>query len=80
MDTIPMGSKVKDRITGVKGIVTARTEFITGCIRYNVEQPVNKDGTVPEILSFDEERLDIVEPPVEVKGTSGGPHPVVKQR
>ena len=34
---IELGEKVKDTITGFTGIATARTDYLYGCIRVEVE-------------------------------------------
>jgi len=57
---INLGTKVKDKITGLTGIVVARTEFINGCVQYEVQPHAKKDGTVPEALGIDEQTLDII--------------------
>ena len=55
-----MGSKAKDRITGVKGTITARSEFITGCVQYMLEGE-SKDNEAPKTHWVDEDRLVILE-------------------
>lgn len=39
---------VEDRITGYKGVITARTEWSNGCIRYTVQAHGTKDGKTIE--------------------------------
>jgi len=60
MKQIQLGDEVKHTITGVKGIATARTTYISGCDRITINQKVNKDGTLPEGMQFDEPELVIV--------------------
>ncbi len=74
---IAMGAKVKDKITGFTGIVIARTEWQSGCIRYTVQpQALNKDGTVKETVTFDEEQLATVSGGVKLAARpAGGPKP-----
>lgn len=52
------GDYLVDLITGVKGVVVARTDHITGCNRYTLEPPLDKDGKLPEACMFDEARLE----------------------
>ena len=53
-----LGVKVKDIVSGFQGIVTSRTEYLNGCIRYGVEaQELKKDGDAHE-LWFDEAVLE----------------------
>ena len=39
-----LGSEVKDKITGLKGILTGYSKYLTGCDQYLV-QPVGKKST-----------------------------------
>lgn len=57
-DTIALGDKVRDIVTGAEGITTGRYEFLNGCVRFMVER--QKDGGVEE-LYFDEQRLEVVQ-------------------
>lgn len=52
---IKLNSKVKDKITGYSGKVTARAEYITGETRYEVES-VDSTGRPTEYW-YDESRL-----------------------
>lgn len=73
---IPFGSLVIDKITGFKGKVTARFEYMTGCVRYNVESPVDKDGKLPEAAVFDENRLLVTPDHVDIpQNKTGGYQP-----
>ncbi len=54
---------VKDQITGFAGTITARTEYLNGCLQYCVKPTkLKKDGTMPEAEWFDEQQLDLVKP------------------
>lgn len=73
---INLGDEVKDTITGFKGIAIARTTWITGCCRINVQpKGINKDGKLFEIESFDEPMLEIIKPkkPKKINRKTGGP-------
>ena len=48
-EEIKLGDKVKDSVTGIIGIVTARTKFLNGCIQYSIERQVPKTG----LLSYE---------------------------
>lgn len=55
---IKLGDSVKDKITGFKGIVVGRAEYLTGCVQFAVlPQRVKKDGTIPEWEWLDSKRL-----------------------
>jgi hypothetical protein len=74
-----LGDQVKDTVTGIKGTVTSRTEWLNGCIRYCIESA--KDGDVKENF-FDEDRLELVKaknPPERTKPRTGGARPAPKR-
>ncbi len=70
-----LGSKVRDRISGYEGIITSRTEWLYGCLRYMVQSQALKDGKPIDSIGCDEEALELIEPvkAQETKAT-GGPH------
>ena len=72
---IELGDHVKDRLTGFEGIVTARTEWLYGCIRVAVlNQELNKDGKVREAEWFDEAQVERIKAVVDpVTKITGGP-------
>ena len=55
-----LGKKVKDRVSGFKGIVTGETVYLQGCHRLMVQPSVNKDGTMPKTEHFDEPDLIVI--------------------
>lgn len=55
---IPLGAEVVDRVSGLKGTVTAETTHINGCIQCAVQPKVDKDGKLPEVIVFDYKRLE----------------------
>lgn len=68
---IKLGKKYTDPITGFTGIATARIEYLTGCIQYQLQpKGLKADGTIKEGLWFDESRID-----PEQQGSDGGPTP-----
>lgn len=73
MFKIELGSKVRDRVTGLEGIVVGRHEYLYGCRRYSVQPVELKDGKPVEGTSFDEDALEVLieAPPHEVKDTGG---------
>jgi hypothetical protein len=70
---IELGQKVKDPITGYKGIAIGKTIWLYGCTRIGVQAIVNKEGKVPELQWFDEPQLEAI-PPKESRN-KGGPQP-----
>ena len=75
MVRISFGAVVKDSVTGFKGTVVARAEFITGCVQYEVVPSVDKDGKMTDSYWIDENRLEIVRAAKKViaKKATGGP-------
>ena len=53
-----LGSITKDQITGFKGMIIARCEYLTGCVQYLVTKTSIKSGDSPDGVWFDESRLD----------------------
>jgi hypothetical protein len=37
MSVIELGDKAKDMVTGFEGVVTGKAEYITGCVRFQIE-------------------------------------------
>lgn len=53
-----LGDQVCDSITGFKGIVTARAEYLNGCVRVEIEAPVDDNGNRRDSAWVDEQRVD----------------------
>ena len=57
LEKIKLGSTVKDRITGLQGVVMARTEYLTGCAHVAIlATKLSKEGKIPEWEWIDEVR------------------------
>lgn len=58
---IQPGDKVVDTITGFKGLVVARTDWLYGCVRISVQSSkCNKEGIPSEPVAFDEAQLKLI--------------------
>lgn len=58
---IEIGDRVRDRVSGFKGIAISRTEWLFGCIRIQVQpEKIGKDGKYPESIVFDEASLEVI--------------------
>ena len=55
-----LGDEAKDSVTGFRGIVVAKTQWIHGCCRIVLQPRVGKDGKFPENATFDEPALILV--------------------
>jgi hypothetical protein len=58
---IELRQKVKDQISGFKGLVTGRCAYISGCDQALVAPSVDKDGKLPDSQWFDVQRLIVVD-------------------
>jgi hypothetical protein len=58
--TIPLGSEVKDKVSGFKGKITLVVEQLHNCNQYYVAPPVDKDGKPQDGRWMDEGRLEII--------------------
>lgn len=59
---LKLGDRVRDKISGYTGIIVARTEWLYGCNRYNVQSEAMHDGLPVEARGFDEPQLEVVAP------------------
>lgn len=70
-----LGKKVKEKITGFEGIATSKHIYLTGCNQYGIQAAINKDNKIPDIVYFDEFRLEVIGDcvsPQEVTGDKNG--------
>jgi hypothetical protein len=70
-----LGIEARDKITGAKGILIGRCEYMFGCTQYGMAPRVAKDGKKPDTDWFDEGRLEVIGRgilPAEVKGKRPG--------
>ena len=76
MKAIKLGQKVRDTITGMEGVVVARTEWLNGCVRLALQPLDLKDGVPQDQYWIDEPQVEVVKdtPTSKVK-PSGGPRP-----
>lgn len=76
---IELGEEVTESITGYKGTVTARCEYTTGCVQYQVTPKCKAGGKYDEGCWLDEDRLIVKavvkkkSPRVRTPDYSGGP-------
>lgn len=82
MPRINLGDEVKCKITGFKGIAVARTTWISGCDRINIQpKGVDKDGKIFESQSFDEPLIEVIKSGKVEEGShsTGGPRMTLKK-
>lgn len=75
---IPLGTVVRDKVTGFVGIAENRADFLYGCTRYCVQPVVDKEGKMPESKMVDEPQLEIVEGEKVVMSPAGEPEQLVE--
>jgi len=63
-----LGETAKDEITGFKGIITGRCDYITGCDQYMLQPKSIKSSEVPEPKWLDDNRLVIIKTTKKIKG------------
>lgn len=70
-----LGSKVKCKHTGFQGVIMSRAEHLNGCMRYQIQPAIDKDGKLPDGYWFDEIQLELISEPVEEHKAvaTGGP-------
>lgn len=75
---IKLGDKVKDSVTGFKGIAIAITEHLHGCKQIAIKpEGMDKDGKTYSAESFDLPQIELIEAKkVERKTDTGGPKPM----
>lgn len=82
MNVFELGKVGQCTVTGFEGIITARTDWLNGCVRYGLQPPVDKDGKVPEAYWVDHDQLKYVEhssKEVTLGKPTGGPMPNPKR-
>ncbi|MFN4283484.1 MAG: hypothetical protein ACK4NA_12680 [Alphaproteobacteria bacterium] len=57
MATFNNGQRVRDQITGFKGVIECTVIWINGCVRYGVRSEELKDGKPLDLQYLDEEQL-----------------------
>ncbi len=70
-----LGQTVEDTVSGFKGVVIARTEWLNGCTRICVQPRVNEKGELPDAKDFDEPQLRVMDEAAHRRGSvdTGGP-------
>lgn len=53
-----LGTTMKDRVTGIKGMVESVCFDCYGCVQAALRPPANKDGTLTDSRWFDVKRLE----------------------
>jgi hypothetical protein len=57
---IPLAAIVRDRVSGLEGLVIARTEWLYGCVRISIQPYGAHDGKPIESFTIDEPQCVLV--------------------
>lgn len=68
---IKLGDKVQDIVTGLKGIVTAKAEYLNGCVQFFIE-PKAKDNSPVKGDYVDISQLKKIDDGVNIKQKNVG--------
>jgi len=73
---IHVGDIARDSVTGFKGMVIARTEWLNGCARVTIQPQKLKDGKTIDAETFDEQQVEVVRSKYHSPNReTGGPRP-----
>lgn len=72
---INLGDEAKDTITGFKGVVTGKGEYLNGCVRYLIQPKKLKDEKIIEAEWIDEQQIKVTKVATKkrIKKKPGGP-------
>ena len=57
---IKLGDEVRDRITGFEGMAVQRSEYLNGCVQFEVQPKADEKGELPDSAFVDEQQLEII--------------------
>lgn len=72
MSKIKLGQKVRDKVTGFTGTVTAKVEYLNGCVQYCVMPKAKEEGKLPTPEYIDVQQLEIFKEKVEIVSRKSG--------
>lgn len=68
-----LGRRMRDRVTGLEGIATARVEYLNGCVQFCIKPPLN-EGKPMDAEYVDQQQLEVVDAGVSIQQRrTGGP-------
>lgn len=59
-ERIQLGQEARDKITGFKGIIIGRADYLFGCAQYALTPKTNEAGEVKDTQWFDEGRIEVI--------------------
>lgn len=75
---IQLGNKVRDKVSGFRGIAIGRAVYLNGCTHIMIQPTLDKDGKYVDAHWFDDVQLQILDGGLEIEETKeekppGGP-------
>jgi hypothetical protein len=61
-----LGCEAKDKVTGYKGMILSRAQWLTGCNTYGIKSQELKDGKPLDMVYFDEDAMDVIRTPNQI--------------
>ena len=55
-----LGSEVKDKVTGFKGIIKGRSQYLSGCNTYGIQSQKLKENKPQDWIWIDEDYLTLI--------------------
>lgn len=66
-----LGRNAQDKLTGFKGVLVGRIQFLTGCNRYAIRPThLDKEGKTIDSEYFDEGRIEILKGGIDIPSIS----------
>ena len=59
--SIRLGDRVKDKVTGLEGVVIGVSEWLYGCRRISIQPQQAKDGAPAPMFCIDEPQCELME-------------------
>lgn len=73
LKNIPLGTKLRDKVTDLEGIAIGRIEYLNGCVQYSIKPKIGKDGKVNDGEWVDSQQIEIVkENAIDIKPSNTG--------
>ena len=57
---IKLGDEVQDMVTGFSGIAISKHIYLQGCTRVTIQPPIDEEGKLPKVETFDEPQLIVL--------------------
>jgi len=58
---IKLGDYVRDKITNFEGLTLGKSEYLNGCVQFEVQPRIDKEGKMSESEWIDEQQLEVIE-------------------